>query len=58
MLLKGKRRSKRAQIKESFCCQCGKIYLSFSALYLHAKNKHNSKLTTKISDEVCKVDRV
>ena len=37
-----------AQIsRESFFCECGKKYLSYPALYVHARIKHNIKLTSK-----------
>lgn len=36
---------------EIFNCECGKNYLTFSALYLHVRLKHNQRLTTK-KDEV------
>ncbi len=35
--------------KEVYSCECGKKYLTFSALYLHAKIKHNVRLSTKKS---------
>lgn len=43
------KKEKLEETSEIFYCQCGKNYLTFSALYLHARNKHNVKLTTKRS---------
>ena len=33
--------------KETYVCECGKKYLSFPALYVHARIKHNLKLSCK-----------
>ena len=37
--------------KETFLCECGKKYLSFPALYVHARIKHNLKLSCKQKKE-------
>lgn len=51
--------------KEVYSCECGKKYLTFSALYLHAKIKHNVRLSTKksgnnhqVDQEDCKIVKV
>ena len=46
---------KLSEAKTVYFCECGKNYLSFAALYLHVRTKHNFKLTSKISPEVCKI---
>lgn len=38
---------RRSEAEELFICECGKTYLTFSALYLHVKLKHNMRLTNK-----------
>lgn len=55
-MLKKRRRSKRTDVRESFECQCGKKYLSFSALYLHACKKHGRKLSSKPSSLECDIE--
>jgi hypothetical protein len=42
--------------KEVYSCECGKKYLTFSALYLHAKIKHNVRLSTKKSVKSHQID--
>ena len=37
----GKRRSKNDQNGRSYKCGCGKMYLSYPALYTHIKTKHD-----------------
>jgi hypothetical protein len=44
--------------QEVYYCECGKNYLSFASLYLHARNKHQVKLTTKISPDVCSIQQM
>ena len=56
-LLKSKRRSKRAEVKESFECSCGKKYLSFSALYLHSRNQHDVRISSKPDPGSCSVEK-
>jgi hypothetical protein len=41
--------------EEVYLCECGRRYLTFSALYLHAKGKHFIRLTTKKSDSHHKI---
>lgn len=36
-----KRRSKHDKSERNYICGCGKSYLSYAALYTHAKTKHN-----------------
>jgi hypothetical protein len=38
---KRERRSKDDNSKRNYVCGCGKMYLSYAALYTHAKVKHN-----------------
>jgi hypothetical protein len=33
-------------LKRDYACGCGKTYLSYPALYLHLKIKHNGKQPT------------
>lgn len=40
-----RRRSKNVEHGRDFVCECGKSYLSYSALYTHAKVKHGNKIT-------------
>lgn len=40
-----RRRSKHVENGRDFVCECGKSYLSYSALYTHAKVKHGNKIT-------------
>ena len=40
-----RRRSKHVEHGRDFVCECGKSYLSYSALYTHAKVKHGNKIT-------------
>lgn len=44
-------------LQDRFSCQCGKIYLNFPALYLHFKRVHNKKISTRVEDELCLVQR-
>jgi len=37
-----KRRTKDEASKRDFICGCGRSYVSYPAIYLHIKNKHNS----------------
>ena len=37
---KRERRSKDDDSKRNYICGCGKMYLSYAALYTHAKVKH------------------
>jgi hypothetical protein len=39
---KSKRRSKNDPNGRSYKCGCGKMYLSYPALYTHIKTKHDS----------------
>ena len=39
---KRERRSKDDNYEWNYICGCGKSYLSYAALYTHAKTKHNS----------------
>ena len=39
---KRERRSKDDNSKRNYICGCGKMYLSYAALYTHAKVKHQS----------------
>ena len=41
---------------ELYDCECGKSYLTFAALYLHAKFKHNLKLSNRKTDNNYKVE--
>lgn len=38
---KRERRSKDEADERNYVCGCGKSYLSYAALYTHAKTKHN-----------------
>lgn len=38
---KRERRSKDDNYERNYICGCGKSYLSYAALYTHAKTKHN-----------------
>lgn len=40
---------------EYFVCECGKKYLSYSALYVHARIKHNVKLTSSSKSDGWKI---
>ena len=47
-----KRRSKHDNSQRNYICGCGKSYLSYAALYTHAKTKHNGEFpenTTTLS---------
>jgi|LakMenE01Jun11ns_1017448.scaffolds.fasta_scaffold9542352_1 hypothetical protein len=41
-----------------FKCECQRAYLTFSALYLHAKNKHNVRITIKKHRHKCDVEEL
>lgn len=36
-----------------FACECGKLYKTFPALYLHFQRSHKIKISTNIKDELC-----
>lgn len=40
-----RRRGKHVENGRDFVCECGKSYLSYSALYTHSKVKHGNKIT-------------
>ena len=44
IMIKNKRRTREESTSDrNYTCGCGKSYLSYPALYLHLKNKHNGK---------------
>lgn len=52
------RSRRRSEAQELFNCECGKTYLTFSALYLHAKLKHNKRLTNKKNENNHKTEEI
>jgi hypothetical protein len=51
---------KKKDLKKKICdhlhiCQCGKSFLSFPAIYSHAKTKHNFKISSRTNDESKKI---
>lgn len=52
------KQNKLNTVSQVYICECGKNYLTFSALYLHVRNKHQIKLTTKKSPQICSVEQV
>ena len=52
------RTRRRSEAQELFNCECGKTYLTFSALYLHAKLKHNKRLTNKKNENNHKTEEI
>ena len=47
---------KHEMAQELYNCECGKSYLTFAALYLHAKFKHSIKLSNRKTDGNFKVE--
>ena len=43
---KVRRTRHESNIDRNYTCGCGKSYLSYPALYLHLKNKHDGKAPT------------
>ena len=42
-----KKQAKKLLLEISYCCECGKRYDNFPALYLHFQKKHDSNVLLK-----------
>ena len=44
---KNRENTHKNSARKKFPCSCGKSYMNYSSLYVHAMVKHNRKITSK-----------